>query len=72
LALTPEALAGARTLALAADSPELRHYLQGDVLEAPGDDGWLVVAVAGFALGWGRRSRGVVKNFYPKGLRLNV
>jgi len=70
LALNPEALAGARTLALAADGPELRRYLQGDVLEAPGEDGWLVVTVAGFALGWGRRSRGVVKNFYPKGLRL--
>lgn len=70
LALTPEELAGARSLELAADSPELKRYLQGDVLEGPGEDGWLVVTVSGFALGWGRRSQGLVKNLYPKGLRL--
>ena len=74
LALAQPELAGVRTLDLAADSPELGQYLRGDVLEIPGkdggEDGWLVVTVAGFALGWGRRSRGTVKNFYPKGLRL--
>ena len=70
LALTQAELAGVRTLDLAAQSPELRRYLQGDVLETPGEDGWLVVTVSGFALGWGRRNRGTLKNFYPKGLRL--
>ena len=69
LALTPEELGGARTLELAVGAPELTRYLQGDVLDAPGEDGWLLVTVSGFALGWGRRSQGTVKNFYPKGLR---
>ncbi len=72
LALTRRELAKVRTLDFAPDSPELTRYLGGDVLEAPGEDGWLVVTVSGFALGWGRRGRGTVKNFYPKGLRLRV
>ena len=70
LALTQAELNGARTLDLSADNPELKRYLQGDLLEAPGQDGWLIVTVSGFALGWGRRRSGTVKNFYPKGLRL--
>ena len=70
LALTRGELSGARTLDFGAQSPELRRYLQGDVLETPGENGWLVVTVSGFALGWGRRNRGTLKNFYPKGLRL--
>ena len=69
LALTQAELAEVQALDLA-NSPELGRYLQGDVLEAPGEDGWLVVTVSGFALGWGRRNRGTLKNFYPKGLRL--
>lgn len=70
LALTQTELAGVDTLDLEAQSPELKRYLQGDVLDAPGRDGWLIVTVSGFTLGWGRRSRGTLKNFYPKGLRL--
>ncbi|CAA9587251.1 MAG: tRNA and rRNA cytosine-C5-methylases [uncultured Truepera sp.] len=69
LALTPGELVGTRTLSLDPNSPEVTRYLGGDVLDAPGENGWLVVTVSGFALGWGRRSQGVVKNFYPKGLR---
>ena len=72
LALTPPELSGARTLELPPGSFELTRYLQGDVLGAPGEDGWLLVTVSGFALGWGRRSQGTVKNFYPKGLRLKT
>lgn len=73
LALTPPALGGTRTLELAPDAPDLTRYLRGDVLDVPdipGPDGWLVVTTRGFALGWGRRVRGTIKNFYPKGLRL--
>ena len=56
-------------LDLGADDLRLERYLAGHPLEAGGDDGWLVVAVEGHPLGWGRRSRGTVKNRYPKGLR---
>ncbi len=52
----------------------LEAYLRGETLTAPGPDGWTLVGVeAGpdrsFPLGWGRRSNGVLKNFYPRGLR---
>lgn len=58
-----------RRLELAPDDPRLARYLAGDVLEAAGEDGWLIVTVAGFPIGWGKRSQGIVKNRYPKGLR---
>lgn len=58
-----------RTLTLAPDDPRLARYLAGDLLDEAGEDGWLVVTVAGFPLGWGKRVQGVIKNVYPKGLR---
>ena len=70
LALVQTELAGVKTLDLETKSPELERYLRGDVLDAPGEDDWLIVTVSGFALGWGRKKRGTIKNFYPKGLRL--
>ncbi|MBI5877599.1 MAG: RsmF rRNA methyltransferase first C-terminal domain-containing protein [Chloroflexi bacterium] len=60
---------GAR-LDFAADDEALRRYLHGHPLEAGGPDGWVLLSVAGFPLGWGRRSQGIVKNRYPKGLRI--
>ena len=59
-----------RHLDLAPDGPELGAYLKGLELESAGEDGWLLVTIAGFPLGWGKRARGIVKNHYPKGLRL--
>lgn len=68
-----DAVAGAsalgRVLDLAEGDPRLDRYLQGHPLDAPGAAGWTLVAVDGFALGWGRRSGDTVKNAYPKGLR---
>jgi NOL1/NOP2/fmu family ribosome biogenesis protein len=32
-------------------------------------DGWYLVALDGFPLGWGKRVGEVIKNYYPKGLR---
>ena len=52
------------------DAPELPAYLHGLELAAPGPDGWLLVCVEGLPLGWGRRAHGVVRNLYPKGLRV--
>lgn len=47
----------------------IARYLRGETLEVGGPDGWLLVCVEGFPLGWGKRAGGVVKNHYPKGLR---
>ena len=45
------------------------RFMRGDTLDVPGPDGWVLVTVEGFAVGWGKRSRDVVKNHYPKSLR---
>jgi NOL1/NOP2/sun family putative RNA methylase len=57
------------TLDLAAGSPEVTAYLRGETLRAPGPEGWLLVTVDGFPLGWGKRVGDVVKNHYPRSLR---
>lgn len=69
LALTPDDAAD--TITFAADSDEIAGYLQGHDLPNSGPDGWLLVAVNGFALGWGKRVNGRLKNHYPRGLRRN-
>jgi len=58
-----------RCLDLAAGSPQVRAYLRGETLDWSGEDGWLLLAVDGFPLGWGKSVHGQVKNFYPRGLR---
>ncbi len=58
-----------RVVSYPASSPEIGAYLSGEVLPSPGVDGWTLVCVDGFSLGWGKRVRGILKNHYPKGLR---
>lgn len=57
-------------LDLAPDDPRLAAFLRGETVEAPGCAGWTAVAVAGIVTGFGKVSGGVLKNRYPKGLRL--
>ncbi len=54
---------------LPADGDDVLRYLRGEPLEAPGDAGWVLVALDGYPLGWGKRVGRVVKNHYPRGLR---
>jgi NOL1/NOP2/fmu family ribosome biogenesis protein len=44
-------------------------YLRGETVPDPGPDGWVLVVYERWGLGWARRSRGVLKNFFPKGQR---
>ena len=44
-------------------------YLRGETLEGELSDGWCVVCVEEFPLGWGKCVRGVIKNHLPKALR---
>jgi NOL1/NOP2/sun family putative RNA methylase len=44
-------------------------YLRGGTLQQSGPNGWVLVTLQGFPLGWGKRIKGVIKNYYPKGLR---
>ena len=54
---------------LSAEDPACAAYLRGETL--PSDArGWTLVRVDGLSLGWGKGSVGVLKNHYPKGLRI--
>ncbi len=53
------------------DSKEVMEYLRGNVLNTGQDRGWVLVTVEGYPLGWGKESKGMLKNHYPKGLRIN-
>jgi 16S rRNA C967 or C1407 C5-methylase (RsmB/RsmF family)/NOL1/NOP2/fmu family ribosome biogenesis protein len=59
-----------------ADDPRLFAYLSGsDLPEADlpaGNDGWTLIAVDGFGLGWGKRAGGRLKNHHPHHLRRRV
>lgn len=48
---------------------KITAYLTGNII--PSDkSGWSVVCVEGHPLGWGKASGGVLKNHYPKNLRI--
>ncbi len=67
LALTPADVL--LDLDLPPASPQVAAYLRGETLPSPGPDGWVLVTVDGFTLGWGKRTQGVLKNHYPRHLR---
>jgi 16S rRNA C967 or C1407 C5-methylase (RsmB/RsmF family)/NOL1/NOP2/fmu family ribosome biogenesis protein len=52
-----------------ADDPRLRRYLRGETVPSSGPDGWILVGYERWGLGWGRRTGGVIKNFFPRRLR---
>lgn len=52
-----------------AESDEIRRFLHGETLAAD-IDGWCAVLADGFPLGWAKGSQGILKNHYPKGLRI--
>ncbi len=58
-------------LDLAAGDPAVASYLGGQTLPVNLPDGWTLVTVDGFPLGWGKVVQGVLKNHYPSGLRRN-
>ncbi len=58
-----------RVLDLPQDDPRVQAYLRGEPLPVPGYKGWVLVAVDGFGLGWGKGDGRQVKNRLPKGMR---
>jgi NOL1/NOP2/sun family putative RNA methylase len=54
---------------LTADDPQAMAYLHGEVLPASGPDGWVMVAVDGYPLGWAKRVHNKLKSHSPKWLR---
>lgn len=45
------------------------RYLKGETLSGDFQDGWNLVTVSGFPVGWGKASGGILKNKYLKGWR---
>ncbi len=68
LALASSATNARKVMMLEADSPLTAAYLHGDTIPC-GGNGWHLILVDGFPLGWGKASGGMMKNHYPKGLR---
>lgn len=54
---------------LPADDPRALAYLHGEVLPLSGPNGWVVMMVDGYPLGWGKRVQNRVKSQSPKWLR---
>ncbi len=49
--------------------PRIEAYIHGDVIPADAPSGYAAVTVEGAVLGGGKISGGILKNYYPKGLR---
>ncbi len=49
--------------------PLVERYLRGEVLSLAGEDGWVLVTIDDFPLGWGKRVQGRLKTHLPKWLR---
>ena len=50
---------------------DARDYIKGLTKNSEGEKGWTLVLVEGYSLGWGKVAGGVLKNHYPKGLRIS-
>lgn len=49
---------------------EAQAYLNGQTIPAFGEKGWYLATIDGYSLGWGKVSGSVMKNHYPRGLRI--
>ena len=45
-------------------------YLNGQTFPAEGEKGWYLITVDGYSIGWGKQAGNLMKNHYPKGLRI--
>lgn len=59
------------SLDFSSDSTECKKYLAGETLLTEQDRSWMLITVDGYPLGWGKEAKGILKNFYPKGLRVH-
>lgn len=59
-----------RQIDLEADDERIYRYLKGETLSGDFRDGWNLVKVCGYPLGWGKASAGMLKNKYLKSWRV--
>lgn len=56
---------------LSINDDRTKEYLRGNTIKTDKSRGWVLVSIEGIPLGWGKESNGILKNHYPKGLRIN-
>jgi NOL1/NOP2/fmu family ribosome biogenesis protein len=69
LALSLKTTDARQTLSLERADPRLLAYVGGESFSDQGVDGWVLITVESYPLGWGKRVQNRIKNFYPHGLR---
>ncbi|HEY1409124.1 MAG TPA: RsmF rRNA methyltransferase first C-terminal domain-containing protein [Promineifilum sp.] len=73
LALALNAADVRRVVTLSSDDPRLAGYLAGSDIPADGSssghDGWTLLTIDGYGLGWAKRVGSTLKNHYPHALR---
>ena len=55
---------------LKVDDERVIKYLKGETIEAEGKNGWALICVDSYPLGWGKLNNGTLKNKYLSGWRL--
>ena len=55
----------------ASGSPEIKAFLNGQTLQGTENAGWNLITVDGYSIGWGKCAGKIMKNHYPKGLRIS-
>lgn len=58
------------TVSLSSDDPRVIKYLKGETIEVKGKNGWCLICVDTYPLGWGKLNNGILKNKYLPGWRL--
>ncbi len=54
------------------ESEDIKSYLNGQTLRVDlSGKGWTLITVDGYSIGWAKAAGGMLKNHYPKGLRIN-
>ena len=58
---------------IASDDDNIKQYLNGQTLRVSrtGNKGWCLITTDGYSIGWAKEAGGMLKNHYPKGLRIN-
>jgi 16S rRNA C967 or C1407 C5-methylase (RsmB/RsmF family)/NOL1/NOP2/fmu family ribosome biogenesis protein len=69
-ALTPDQ--AAESLMWQFDDPRLIAYLQGEPVDDPGPNGWVLICCDRWPVAWSRRRGGVLKNVVPGHVRSRV
>ena len=58
-----------QSIELSAGELLIKAYLTGQTFPVSDKNGWCLITVDSYSIGWGKAAGGILKNHYPKGLR---